>query len=204
MIEVEKKFTLTKESEAKLIEGAEFLGKKEFTDTYYDDPAWSLTLEDKWLRSRNNKFELKVGFYPTGEKHKAQYNELVTDEEIAAELGLPTDKPLAEAILTKNYTPFARFDNVRRKYLKDGFTIDIDIADFGDFTHSVCEIERIAQTKEEVPTLINQIITFGEQHGLVNNESRSKLIEYIRRKRPDHYHALVLSGKVWDEEELKK
>ena len=60
MIEVEKKFILTTEQEKSLIEGADFLGEKKFTDIYYDDEDFSLTKKDLWLRNREGRFELKI------------------------------------------------------------------------------------------------------------------------------------------------
>jgi adenylate cyclase class IV len=44
MIEIEKKFLLSKKDEKRLIKDAEFISKKEFVDIYYDDKFFSFSL----------------------------------------------------------------------------------------------------------------------------------------------------------------
>src|SRR5260221_52798 len=90
MVEVEKKFVITPEQEEALIEDAEFVGEKIFTDTYFDYSDHRLTTSDLWLRKRGEQFELKV---PLNESMIArvsdQYHELEDEKEIASFLKLP-------------------------------------------------------------------------------------------------------------------
>ena len=51
MIEIEKKFILTDGHKEKLLEKAEFLGEKTFTDVYYDTPEYALTKNE--LKNKN-------------------------------------------------------------------------------------------------------------------------------------------------------
>lgn len=203
MIEVEKKFSLSEENKKTLIQGAKFLGTKNFTDTYYDSATYTLTCADIWLRLRGDTFELKVAFYINGDKRAAQYHEFTTDKEIRTQLQLPTNGTLAEVLKDKGYYPFATFTNTRTQYTKEGFAIDLDIADFGDFTHSICEIELTTDTTNNATELVDKIMDFATRHKLESGKIRGKLMEYIYRKRPEHYQALVDAGVVWDPQQQK-
>src|SRR5579864_1260452 len=88
MIEVEKKFILTPDQEKKLIEGAEFVVEKQFTDIYYDDKDFSLTTKDIWLRERDSKYELKLPMNKSSERRVVdQYRELDVEDDILAHFG---------------------------------------------------------------------------------------------------------------------
>ena len=59
-IEVELKFLFSKENKEKVLAlGAELLQKKRIHDVYYDTEDYQLTLNDRWLRLRDNRWELK-------------------------------------------------------------------------------------------------------------------------------------------------
>ena len=93
MIEVEKKFLLNMEQEKQLLEGAEFLTEKVFTDIYYDDANYSLTANDKWLRQRGNKWELKLPFNKIASERLGDlYDEIEDENEIRKILGSLEDK----------------------------------------------------------------------------------------------------------------
>jgi predicted adenylyl cyclase CyaB len=188
MIEIEKKFLLSKADEARLIDGAEFITEKKFTDVYYDTDDYALTKNDTWLRSRDGRFELKV---LTGESHQGrsvdQYKEIEDDKSIAQKLNIETDKPLAEALTAFGYKPFATIVTIRRKYKKDGFAIDLDAADFG---YEIAEIELMVESKEGVPGAVQKIVSFAESHGLKVSPVNGKLVEYLKRFRKEHLEAL--------------
>lgn len=189
MIEVEKKFILGAGDEQKLIANAEFIGEKTFTDTYYDTVDYSLTLKDLWMRSRDGRFELKVPFNDALEERLSdQYEELETDAEIAAHLKLPTDKSLADALRDAGYAPFCTLTTTRRKYKKDGFVIDIDSVDFG---YDIAEIEYMVKDVSEVRDATLKIVAYGEKLGLTAGAVRGKVGEFLRRKDPKHFQALV-------------
>jgi adenylate cyclase class IV len=93
MIEVEKKFKLTEDNKRKLIEGAEFLGEKIQTDSYFDTANFDLARKDMWFRNRNGKFELKTPLsnLPKKERVSDQYVEIEDENEIARILGISFD-----------------------------------------------------------------------------------------------------------------
>jgi len=52
--------------------------------------------------------------------------------------------------------------------------------------------------KSEIKNAVNQIINFALEHNLKITPVRGKIIEYLKRKRPKHYKALVLNKVVED------
>src|SRR2546421_324668 len=138
MIEVEKKFILTPEQEKSLIEGAEFLGEKQFTDIYYDDTGFSLTIKDVWLRERDGKYELKLPMNESLEKRVSdQYRELDVDSDILAYFEA-RDISVKDFLVEKGYIPFCKITTTRKKYKQEDFVIDLDVMDFG---YTLAEIE---------------------------------------------------------------
>jgi len=82
MIEVEKKFILSEQEKERLIKDAEFLSERVFTDIYYDTEKFLLTSQDKWLRSREGKFELKLPLHKGRERLADQYDEIEDEQKI--------------------------------------------------------------------------------------------------------------------------
>lgn len=193
-IEVEKKFNLTDEQERKLLDGAEFLGGKEFTDTYYDDGQYSLTTKDIWLRSRDGRFELKVPMNVAIEERVTdRYRELEVDQEIAAHLKLPGHKTLADELQEAGYWSFVTITTSRKKYKKDGYSIDVDATDFG---YNIVEIEFMTDEESKIKEVTRQIMEYATGHGLLgDNVVYGKVVEYLRRNNPAHFQAL-LAAKV--------
>jgi adenylate cyclase class IV len=202
MFEVEKKFLLNKEQEKKLIDGAEFIGEKVFTDIYYDAVDYCLTANDKWLRSRSGKFELKLPFNKIGEERKGDlYDEIEDEDKIREIFNVQKDFAIEEGLKSNGYLKFCICKTTRRKYKKDGFGIDIDFVDYNDdFTYGLAEIELMVENESEMPKAIENIINFAKQSGLEVKYVRGKVIEYMKRKRPDHFQALVNSGLIRPEQ----
>ena len=194
MIEVEKKFLLDEGDKARLVMGADFLGRKVITDLIYDAPDYHVTCSDMILRSRDGNFELKV---PVHEDHNAQtrlvdqYRELETDDEIRQYLKIPGQGTLAHDLMCCGYAPFVTLVTVREKYHYSEFQIDIDEVDFG---FNVVEIEMMVAETSEVRDALQKIVAFASSRGLSRTPHGGKIMEYIRRHRPDHYAALVRAG----------
>jgi adenylate cyclase class IV len=190
MIEIEKKFILTEEQKKRLLEGAEFLGEKKFTDTYYDDAQYSLTTRDVWLRVRDGKFELKVPMNMAIEERVIdRYQELEADSEIAVYLGLPKDRVLMDVLRKNGYAPFSTIVTTRKKYKKDGYHIDLDATDFG---YHIAEIEYMVNERSEIEKATRRILDYGKAYGLSGNGViRGKVAEYLRKNSPVHFQALV-------------
>jgi adenylate cyclase class IV len=191
MIEVEKKFILTDEQEKALIDSAEFLGEKIFTDIYYDDSDYSLTKKDIWLRNRAGRFGLKTPMNKSIEiRILDRYNELENDEDILKYFGVATDSNLIDVINNKGYKPFCKFTTTRRKYKKEGFNIDLDTADFG---YSMAEIEFMTNDDLTLREVTDSIIKFAEKHNIESssNHVRGKVLKYLEINNPQHLQALI-------------
>lgn len=194
MIEVEKKFLLDAGLKARLIEGAEFLGKKIIIDVIYDAADYRITCADTILRSRDGHFELKI---PVHEDHNTstrlmdQYQELETEDEIRKYLSIKREGTLAEDLARCGYTPFVTLITVRERYKSGEFTIDIDSVDFG---FNVVEIELMVEEQSKTQNALKKVLAFASSRGLSKTPHGGKVMEYIRRHRPEHYAALVRAG----------
>lgn len=198
MIEVEKKFFLSADDEARLLDGATFSKEASITDSYYDDDSYALTLKDWWLRLRDGAFELKVPLRAKGvEQATNQYYELEDEQEIREALGLNGDESLAQAIEQAGYEVFCPCETTRRKYQKDGFAIDLDTVTYGDnsFRYAIAEIELMVESEADVEDATNKIIAFAQAHDLATDTLiLGKVGAYIKDVLPSHYGALVQAG----------
>lgn len=190
MFEVEKGFILNPEQEKKLIDGAEFLGEKSMRDIYYDDEKYSLTTKDIWFRNRNGRFELKIPMNKSLEERVSdQYEEIENDKDILQYFDADINKSIEDILVEKGYKPFCDIVTTRRKYKKEGFNIDLDIADFG---YQIAEIECMVADASEMEKATRSIIAFAEKHGIMNCEEKlGKGTEFIRRNNPAHFQALL-------------
>lgn len=198
MIEVEKKFILNKQDKERLTKRAEFLNERVFADIYYDTNNFSLTSKDKWLRSREARFELKLPLHKGAERSADQYDELEDEQKIREALNLPLNGSFADDLTKAGYVPFCICKTTRRKYKKGLFIIDLDIVDFQDFTYNIGEIELMVHEKSEIENAVGKIITFAKEQKLTPAPVRGKVAEYLKRFRPDHYQALVQAKVVKD------
>ena len=198
MIEVEKKFILNEQDKERLTKDARFLNERVFTDIYYDTKIFSLTANDKWLRSREGRFELKLPLHEGADRLADQYDELEDEQKIREALNLPSNGNLADDLAKAGYFPFCTCKTTRRKYKKEPFIIDLDIVDFQDFTYNIGEIEMMVNEKSEIEGTIEKIMTFAKEQNLTIAPVRGKVIEYLKRTKPNHYQALVQVGVVKD------
>lgn len=198
MIEVEKKFILSDEDINRLIKSAEFLEEKVFTDIYYDTDDFSLTINDQWLRSRDGKFELKIPLRQGANGLFDQYDEIENEQKIKKILNLTSVDELAVALGKNGYIQFCNCKTTRRKYKTGLFIIDLDVVDFQDFIYNIGEIELMVKEKSEIEDAVNRITVFAKEQQLTIAPVRGKVIEYLKRARPDHYQSLIKSGVVKD------
>ncbi len=175
MIEVEKKFQPTVDQIKALTSGAEFMGAVVLEDTYYDYSDYRLLKKGVRLRNRNGEFELKIG------KSNGVAEEIETDEEIQQYFS--TSKSLNEFI-DSELEPIIRYKTERQKYQKEGFSIDIDKLDFG---FSVCEVELLVNTEEEIRVAEERILNFVTQYNLEIKDLPSKRGEYLRLFKSEVY-----------------
>lgn len=200
MFEVERKFHLTADEKERLLNGAQFIGEKQFVDIYYDTADYRLTRKDWWLRSRAGKWELKMRLRASADAATTQYDEKDKEPDIRKALNFPSNGTLEEMLRQYGYTPFCICTTTRRHYEKDIFGIDLDEATYEgtDFTYTITEIERTVEDPLQTEQAAAEILAFAHQHGLSLPSVRGKILEYLRRIRPEHYQALVESGTVKD------
>lgn len=198
MIEVEKKFILNEQDKERLTKDAQFLNERIFTDIYYDTEIFSLTSKDKWLRSRESRFELKLPLHNGADRLADQYDELESEQKIREALNLPSNGNLADDLAKAGYSPFCTCKTTRRKYKKEPFIIDLDIVDFEDFTYNIGEIELMVNDKSEIEDAIEKIMIFAKEQNLTIAPVRGKVIEYLKRTKPNHYQALIQAKVVKD------
>jgi len=195
MIEVEKKFLLTPEQEEKLIANAEFIKKQELLNSFYDDPKYSLTKKDWWLRDRNGRFELKIPIAANRTGLTDQYEELENEEDIKKALDFLSDSDLRKELAIRDFSPFYSCLTIRRKYRKNGFAIDLDLTYFDpETTYEIAEIELLVNDKSEVDAAAAKIKEFAADHNIPYGPVRGKIIEYLKRYRLEHYETLVDAG----------
>ncbi|MBI3630871.1 MAG: CYTH domain-containing protein [Candidatus Sungbacteria bacterium] len=188
MIEVEKKFILTGEEEARLLKGAEFIGQRMMTDVYYDTADYALTMRDWWLRNRDGRFELKCRL----KTDRAQFGDEIEGEEtIRQKMNIGAGEDLACDLAIHGYAPFCTCRTMRRKYRKGLFTIDCDAADMDGFVYHVAEIELMVSNPSEADEAMERIMTFARNEGLATGHVAGKIAAFLREKKPDHYRALA-------------
>lgn len=200
MIEVEKRFVdLTDDAMAALTTNAQLIKNKVNVDTYYDTSRYALTVSDRWLRKRNNRFELKIPIGTGGSKAATTqvYRELETDAEIYAALNLTQESTLENDLTNNGFDPFMTYTTTRSSYKNGEFTIDIDQStyDAADLTYSGVDIEMMVDTEDEIAQATARILDFARSAGLtVDTNPLGKGGIYIKKTRPEHYKALVDAG----------
>jgi adenylate cyclase class IV len=196
--EVELKFKITPIQKAALIKQSKFLSKKSFVDIYYDTPCYKLSLNDVWLRTRNNVFLLKVPI--NGQDYdllklqtNTPKNEIEDLIEIRRILNLNANiehtENLHADLIKAGYLPLYTYHNIREKYQHDKFIIDFDTATWNDKTFEVCEIELLVE-EENIPQALTKIENFAKNNGLSIEPVEARLIEIIKIQNPEHYHLL--------------
>jgi predicted adenylyl cyclase CyaB len=194
MIEVEKKFPLTKAQEVRLLEDATLVEERTNVDIFYDSPDYRLSLDDTWLRQRNGSWELKKRLHPLGRTATGTvYDEIEDEERIRQTLNLDKDLPMAEAVQQAGLRQFARIEKKRRSYQHGEFHIDLDVCDFG---YELGEIELLVDHHSKTKEALDKITTFAKTFDLDQNEPHAKVIEYLYRLCPDHYKALLDAGVI--------
>jgi len=199
MIEVERKFALTEESERALTRDAEFVKEKSFLDVYYDTASYLLTTRDLWLRERDRRFELKLPLHGKDRTDfsATRYREIDDETGIRQELEIPMRGEFLDDLEEEGYQPFCYITTVRRKYRKNGFTIDCDtVTSDDDFSYRVGEVEMIVEDESQMGEAQTQIEKFLTDHGIELKLVRGKILEYLKQKRPEHFQALVEAGGI--------
>jgi predicted adenylyl cyclase CyaB len=193
-IEIEKRFTIDTQEMREITRNARFLKRTRLTDIYYDTSDHQLTKQDAWLRSRDDKFELKYKLNHKGNKignRIDHHKELNTEREIRDFIGLKKKGNFEQDLKERGYLPFAKIVTVRKIYKKGELTIALDIMDFG---YQIAEIEIVVRSENEIAIAENKILDFANRYKLISTNARGKALEYIARNNPAHFRSLFNAG----------
>ena len=189
MIEIEKKFEASEEDIERITEGAKFVKESINKDTYYDREGFPLVKNNIFLRKRNGRFELKLYVAEKGSRVD-KYLELEDDETIKSKLNIPAQKDIDEYLAENEYVPFGSWETKRRRFEKDGFTIDVDSVDFG---HNVVEIELMIEEGEDTNEAADKILNFAKTIRLEEDKQEGKVMVFIKRTNPNAYEEIKLA-----------
>lgn len=192
MIEVEKQFILPKQFTAWLTENAELIGRKRYTDTYFDTKNRSLSSADTWLRRRGNRYELKIGIKhkQAADQNVQTYTEITTQSAIADYLGIRLLGSFKSSLAQFGYSVFASFSTTRHVYRYDNYTITFDQVNYG---YNMGEIELLVQKESEINAAADAITMFATTHNIPNTPIRDKVMELLYRTDRTHYQAVLLA-----------
>ena len=189
MIEIEKKFEASEEDIGRITEDSKFIKESINKDTYYDREGFPLVKNNIFLRKRNGRFELKLYVAEKGSRVD-KYLELEDDETIKSKLNIPAQKDIDEYLAENEYVPFGSWETKRRRFEKDGFTIDVDSVDFG---HNVVEIELMIEEGEDTNEAADKILNFAKTIGLEEDKQEGKVMVFIKRNNPTAYEEIKLA-----------
>lgn len=177
MIEVEKKFKLTKGQLESLLRESEFVCTKDNHDIYYDYKDYRLLKSNIKLRNRNGNFELKI-------KTSTGVNiEIEKIEEIKKYFKIIN----LDNFVKENLQIIIDYKTTRNEYKNDEFIIDHDVT---DFDYELCEIELMVNNNNEEEKAKQKILEFALAHNFNIDKVLSKRMEYLRRFKPDIYREI--------------
>lgn len=141
---------------------------------------------------------MKIPLHKNTERITDQYDEIQDEQKIRDILNLSKKRGLSDDLMEAEYISFCICKTTRKKYKYGLFTIDLDVVDFQDFTYTIGEIEVMVSDESEVKNTVKNILTFAKEHHLNITPIRGKVIEYLKRIKPDHYQALIKTGVIKD------
>ncbi len=195
MFEVEKKFILKESDEEGLVKGAQSRGEYAFSDTYYDKGSYPLAKKNIWLRSRDGKWELKIGEDENNcetKEYVNHYEKIETEGGIRKVLDIEHYASLADDLEREGYKPVATFTTKRRSYKSGKFNIDIDET---SFDYSVVEIKRMTESRADAGKAADEIVEFAKKRGLREGITHGKVMEYIKQHDPQNYAQIIEAWK---------
>ena len=201
MIEIERKFKLNEAEKESLLAGAIFVGEKTFTDVYYDTEDFTLSKNNIWLRKRDDEFQLKLPILQKEKVQTTQFQEIEGEDKIREIFAIPSIVDFETDIKVFGYEIFCQLETTRRKYQKENFEIDLDqtVSNFPseqDFFYRMVEIELMVSSNAEILNADKKIMAFAKKNQLKIGNIRGKVAEYLFRKKPKHYEALIKAGVV--------
>jgi adenylate cyclase class IV len=190
MIEVEKKVILSNEKLNSFLKKAIFLKEIKILDSYFDNENYKYTLDNTWIRKRDDNFEIKVGIKKNNESFN-EYQELTKKNEIYEFLEMENDISIEDFLKKNKIFNFLTFETVRKKYKLDEFIIDVDIARYKDKEYKVLEVELLVQNNNEIENARNKIAKLLDSFNINQNEIiLGKLIFFLKNYSFEHFKLL--------------
>lgn len=197
MIEIEIDFNPDAKALDWLSRETEFRGEKTIHDVYFDTPDYALGRQDRWLRARNGRYELKTPIENRSEADirtapVSHYREIEDDAGIKTALGVSSDVSLNACLREMGCVPFCDVTTIRREYRSGEFSIDVDRATYAgtDFTFQTAEIEVMVERADQAADGERRLLAFAHAHGFVPLKTHGKIVEYIKRIRPEQFKIL--------------
>ncbi|KAK6185520.1 hypothetical protein SNE40_007733 [Patella caerulea] len=171
-VEIERKFSIGPDTEAKLKNsGAKLKSEKSFTDVYWDNEDYLLTLSDCWLRRRDSYWQMKIPVHsdPIFDVN-TKYQELTKEKDIInfiankLTLNLGKRSNLSYLLEKAKLIDFATINTVRKSYILDGCQVDLDSTNHG---FQVGEIEVVAPSSSEIPSALRTIDKVAKKLGML-------------------------------------
>jgi len=197
-IEIEKKVLLDKSSVKRIENLAKFIEKKVFADVYYDTEDIKFTLNNIWIRKRENVIEVKVGIHKKRDSID-RYEEISDPAKIIQLLNLQTKetKDLEILLQEAGIQPFCTFTTSRKRYRWNDFHVDLDVANCDSLTYCLAEFEIIVSSLEEARQaerkLKEQLLVLNLQMDTI---VPAKLSYFLYHQRVKHYEKLVANNVI--------
>jgi hypothetical protein len=187
--------TLTNEQQRRIFDGAAFVSEDEITEAYYDNERYGLTTANRWLRSRDGVFDMKVPRATNSDDptvHSAYFT-LGSEREIRSALRLGDDhESLDLDLYDAGYSAFCVARIVRRRFRKEGVSIDVNDVTYDDSAHtytiSSARLEGEPSPDEQSPS--------PRQVAVMAGESIRIAASFLMSERPLHYDVLVANNVV--------
>jgi adenylate cyclase class IV len=190
MIEVEKKVILSNEKLNSFLKKAIFLKEIKIIDTYFDNKEYKYTLDNTWIRKRDDNFEIKVGINKSNGSFN-EYLELTKKDEIYNFFKINKNISIENFFKKNKICNFLTFETIRKKYKLDEFIIDVDFAKFKDFEYRILEVELLVENKNEIELAKKKISTLLDSFNINQNEIiLCKLIYFLKNYSFEHFKLL--------------
>jgi len=160
---------------------------KEFrnTDTYYDTESLNMAQIDQWLRYRMDiGWQMKI---PNGTGGYVRVSDI---GKIKMALGL-SDLCIS-SLKEAGYVKIMDIVSERAIYFMDDFIIRTYVVDQADLKYSIGEIT--PKVMGSVLSTDDRVMSFAGKNGIVIDEPRRIVVEYLRVNRPDDFLIIKTIG----------
>lgn len=188
-IEVEAKFRFEAAAVARLrgATGAREVGRRAFTDEYFDTRDYALTRRDVWVRRREGEWQAKVGARERGDG--VDVYEEVEGKEAVREV--VKDAGALESFVT------LRTERRSLEVPFSGRVVRVDLDEVSPYDYRIGECEVQASSDSGVEEARGLVRSFCAHFALdCSPPMYGKVLAALKDHRPEHFAALERSGLV--------